>query len=138
MAGEPPPLAEQLVSPLDITTRRSTDVLAIGDPLIAAAARYIRENACHGATIRDVLRQVPLSRTVLEQKFRRYLGHSPKAEIRAAQVKRVQQLLAETDLPLDRIARLAGYEHPEYLSVVFKGLMGQTPGRYRNHHRREG
>jgi AraC-like DNA-binding protein len=58
-----------------ITIRRSTDELAIDDPLIAAAARYIRENACRGATVQEVLRQVPMSRTVLEQKFRRYLGH---------------------------------------------------------------
>jgi LacI family transcriptional regulator len=132
MAGDPPPPAEQLVSPLDIITRRSTDVLAIDDPFIAAAARYIRENACRGATIREVLRQVPISRTVLEQKFRRYLGHSPKSEIQKVQLKRVQQLLAGTDLPLDRIAGLAGYKHPEYMSVAFKRLMGQTPGQYRS------
>ena len=131
MAGKPPPSAVQLVSPLGITIRRSTDELAIDDPLIAAAARYIRENACRGATVQEVLRQVPMSRTVLEQKFRRYLGHSPKAEIRTVQLKRVQQLLAETDLALDRIASLAGYKHPEYLSVVFRRLIGQTPGQYR-------
>jgi hypothetical protein len=75
MAGKPSPSAVQLVSPLGITIRRSTDELAIDDPLIAAAARYIRENACRGATVQEVLRQVPMSRTVLEQKFRRYLGH---------------------------------------------------------------
>jgi LacI family transcriptional regulator len=132
MAGERPASAERLVAPLSICTRRSTDVLAIDDPVIAAAACYIRENACRGATMRDVLREVPMSRTVLEQRFRRYLGHSPRAEMRAVQLKRVRQLLAETDLPLDRIARLAGYKHPEYLNVVFKRLMGQTPGQYRS------
>jgi LacI family transcriptional regulator len=60
MAGKPPPSAVQLVSPLGITIRRSTDELAIDDPLIAAA-RYIRENACRGATVQEVLRLVPLS-----------------------------------------------------------------------------
>jgi LacI family transcriptional regulator len=47
------------------------------------------------------------------------------------QLKRVQQLLAETDLRLERIAELAGFEHPEYISVVFKRQTGQTPGEYR-------
>jgi LacI family transcriptional regulator len=131
MAGERPPASDMLVPPLGVTIRQSTDVLAIDDPHVAAAVRYIREHACEGATVRDVLKHVPLARTILERRFRKYLGRSPQAEIRAVQLKRVQQLLAETDLRLERIAELAGYEHPEYLSVVFKRETGQTPGQYR-------
>jgi LacI family transcriptional regulator len=131
MAGEKPQRREWLIEPLGVTTRQSTDVLAIDDAHVAAAVRYIREHACQGATVKDVLAHVPLSRTILERRFRKYLGRSPQAEIRAVQVKRVKQLLAETDLRLERIAELAGYEHPEYLSVVFKRETGQTPGQYR-------
>jgi LacI family transcriptional regulator len=97
MAGKPPPSAVQLVSPLGITIRRSTDELAIDDPFIAAAARYIRENACRGATVQEVLRQVPMSRTVLEQKFRRYLGHSGQRS--AAVVPRGRLLKTAEGLP---------------------------------------
>src|SRR5262249_19031201 len=114
-----------------VTTRQSTDVLAIDDPHIAVAVRYIRENACRGATVGDVLRQVPLSRTILERRFRKYLGRSPQSEIRAVQLKRVKQPLAETELNLPRVAELAGYEHPDYLNVVYKRETGQTPGQYR-------
>jgi LacI family transcriptional regulator len=59
------------------------------------------------------------------------LGCSPQGEIRAVQLQRVKQLLAETNLSLDRIAALAGYKHPEYMSIVFKRTTGQTPGDYR-------
>jgi LacI family transcriptional regulator len=131
MAGEKPQRDEWLIEPLGVTTRQSTDVLAIDDPHVAAAVRFIREHACTGATVADILAQVPLSRTILERRFRKYLGRSPQAEIRSVQLKRVKQLLAETDLRLERIAELAGYEHPEYLSVVFKRETGQTPGEYR-------
>jgi LacI family transcriptional regulator len=41
-------------------------------------------------------------------------------------------LLAESDLPLSEIAALAGYAHPEYMSVVFKRETGQTPGYFRS------
>src|SRR6185437_15012889 len=133
MRGEKPPSMHLWIEPLGVTTRQSTDVLAIDDPHIAVAVRYIRENACAGATVPDLLQQVPLSRTLLERQFRKYLGRSPQAEIRAVQLKRVKQLLAETDLSLERIAELAGYEHPEYMSVVFKRETGQTPGHYRRH-----
>jgi LacI family transcriptional regulator len=131
MAGDKPQQMHTLIEPLGVTTRQSTDVLAIDDPATAAAVRYIRENACRGATVGDILAQVPLSRTLLERRFRKYLGRSPQAEIRAVQLKRVKQLLAETDLSLEQIAELAGYEHPEYLSVVFKREIGETPGQYR-------
>jgi LacI family transcriptional regulator len=47
-------------------------------------------------------------------------------------------LLRETDLPLERIATLAGYEHPEYMSVVFKRVLGKTPGQYRSNNPNSG
>jgi len=131
MGGGRPPQQQWLIPPLGVMTRQSTDVLAIDDPDLVAAVRYIREHACQGISVGDVLKHVLLSRTILERKFRRHLGHSPQAEIRAVQLRRVQQLLAETHLPLDRIAALAGYKHSEYMSVVFKRSTKQTPGQYR-------
>ena len=131
MAGGRSPRRQWLIPPLGVVTRQSTDVLAIDDPDLTAAVRYIREHACQGTTMRELLEQVPLSRTILERKFRKHLGHSPQDEIRAVQLQRIKQLLAETHLPLNRIAALAGYKHPEYMSIAFKRATGQTPGRYR-------
>jgi LacI family transcriptional regulator len=131
MAGAEAEFEERMIPPVGVVTRLSTDVLAIDDARVAGAVRFIREHACHGITVRDVLGQTPLSRTALERYFRRYLGRSPQAEIRSVQLKRVKQLLAETELTMDRIAELTGFEHPEYLSVVFKRTQGRTPGQYR-------
>jgi LacI family transcriptional regulator len=122
---------ERRIEPLGVTTRQSTDILAIPDADVAAALRLIRQRACEGLRVADVLRLVPLSRSLLERRFRKFLGRSPQAEIRLVQVKRIKQLLAETDLPLAEIAGLSGFEHVEYLSVVFKRLTGQSPGAYR-------
>jgi LacI family transcriptional regulator len=131
MAGAAPDATEQLIEPVGVTTRQSSDVLAIDNPQIAAAIRHIREHACHGLSVPELLKSVPLSRTVLERQFRKYLGRSPQAEIRAVQLKRARELLAKTDMGLAHIARLVGFEHPEYLSVVFKRESGETPGEYR-------
>ncbi len=131
MSGRRHRARQKTIQPSGVVTRQSTDVLAIADADVAAAVRYIREHACGGITVPDVLRRVPLSRSVLERRFRKYLGRSPQAEIRAVRIKRCKQLLVETDLPLDRIARLGGFEHAEYFSVVFKRMAGQTPGAYR-------
>lgn len=128
MTGRVPDAQEEELPPLGISTRQSSDVLAIDDPQIAAAVRFIRESACRGISVNEVLAAVPQSRTMLERKF---LGRSPQAEIRHVQIKRAKQLLAETELKLERIAELTGFQHPEYLSVVFKREVGQTPGEFR-------
>lgn len=124
-------VSERLVEPLGVVMRQSSDVLGIADPDIVAAMRHIRENACNGLTVDDLVHHLSVSRSLLERRFRKCLRRSPQQEIRLVRLKRVRQLLAETDLTLDAIANLAGYEHPEYMSVMFKRLTGQTPGDYR-------
>lgn len=131
MAGDTSPPTTTFIDPLGIITRQSTDVLAIDDPQVALAVRLVRENACSGLAVSEILVSVPLSRSVLERRFRKYLGRSPQEELRETQWKRVKQLLAETDLTLEQIARSAGFPHPEYLSVAFKREQGMTPGAYR-------
>lgn len=131
MDGQPAGTPERFVPPSGVTTRLSTDVLSVGDPEFAAAVRFIRENACRRITVDDVLDHVAISRSTLERSFRIHLGRSPQAEIRANQLSRARQLLAETDHPIHRIAELVGYRHVEYFNVAFKREIGQTPGQYR-------
>ena len=74
-------------------------MLAVEDSAFAFAMRFIHEHACHGITVEDVLQGIPLSRMTLERRFRKYLGRSPHAEIRAVQIARAKQLLIETEHP---------------------------------------
>lgn len=131
MAGKTPEIMDRRIEPIEVITRPSTDVLAIDDRGVATALAYIRARACQGVTVDEVSQRAFASRSQLEKKFRRYLGRSPQAEIRRVQVAKIRQLLADTDFPLKRIAELAGFEHVEYMCVVFKRLMGLTPGHYR-------
>lgn len=124
-----------LIPPLGVATRLSTDVLAIEDPHVSRAVRFIREHACDGINVQDVLRAVPQSRRLLEGRFRKLLGRTPHEEILRVQVQRVKQLLTETDLTLDAIAERTGFSHTEYLSVVFRREVGTPPGRFREQNR---
>ncbi len=135
MAGKPPKQTRIAFDPIQVVRRRSTEALAIEDPVVAGAMRYIREQAVFGCSVSDVLRHVRVSRTVLERRFRQSLKRSPHAEILNSRLTRVKQLLTETDFTLEHIAELSGFEHPEYLSVVFKRMCGVTPGKYRDNHR---
>jgi LacI family transcriptional regulator len=131
MSKRKPESLDRRIDPLSVVMRQSTDILAINDKVVASALNFIREHACRGITVDQMLRQVFASRSVLEKKFRAHLGRSPQAEIRRVQVAKISQLLYETDFPLKKIAELTGFEHVEYLCVVFKRLTGEAPGAYR-------
>ncbi len=131
MRGERPASLEVEVPPQGVAVRQSTDVFAVSDPTIASALRFIRERACDGVTVQQVLDHLVVSRSWLERNFRKLLSRSPQAEIRNVQLKRCKELLRSTTLSLEKIARLTGFEHPEYMNVVFKRETGETPGRYR-------
>jgi LacI family transcriptional regulator len=109
--------------------------VAIDDPEVSRAARFIREHACDGIKVEDVLAKVSLSRRVLETRFRKILGRSPHEQIQLLQLRRVEQLLRETDLPLAVVADRAGFIHTEYMSVVVKQKLGLPPSEYRQQHR---
>lgn len=126
----------RLIAPRGVAARQSTDVLAVDDRDVARAVQFIREEACTGINVSDILRAVPLSRRVLEQRFQRLLGRTPREEILHVRLNRVKQLLGETTLSLYQIAERTGFEHVEYLSVVFKRETGLTPSKYRADARR--
>lgn len=131
LRGEKVIHADIRVDPIGVVTRLSTDILAVGDKNVSAALSFIREHACRGLSVDEVVAHASASRSQLEKKFRRFIGRSPQAEIRRVQLARVKELLSESDLPLKSIAGLTGFEHIEYLSVVFKRLTGESPGQYR-------
>jgi LacI family transcriptional regulator len=135
MAGRKPRPTAHRIPPLGVTTRRSTDMLAVEDPELATALRFIGEHACRGITVHDVLGQVALSRRVLESRFQRVLGHSPHDEILRVQLERAKQLLVQRHLTLRAVAHQTGFRNGEYLGTAFKRAFGLTPGQYRREHR---
>ncbi len=140
MAGRARPGAGKpvLVPPLGIATRRSTDVTAVEDRLVADAMRAIRQGACEGLKVTGLTRACHVSRSVLYRRFQAALGRTPHDEILRVRLDRVKSLLAQSDLTLERIAGLAGFDHPEYLSVAFKRETCMTAGAYRYRLNRQG
>ena len=135
MKGERLERREWLLPPLGIATRQSTDVLAIDDPLVVAAVRQIRDHACDGIKVTDVVRSLKATRRVLESRFTKRVGHTPHEEIARVQFRRVEQLLRETELSLAAIAKRAGFKHTEYMTVAFTKRHGMPPSRWRHERR---
>jgi LacI family transcriptional regulator len=120
------------IEPLGVRPRVSTDVLTVGDPHVAKAIAFIRQKAHENIRVEDVLSIVPLSRRILEARFRRALNRTPHQEILRVRINAVRELLLETDMSLSEISEALGIEYPEYLSVFFKKATGLTPRAYRD------
>jgi LacI family transcriptional regulator len=134
MRGEPVECKERLMPPLDVIARQSTDVMAVADPLVSRAMQFIQRHACEGIRVPDVLRHVLVSRTVLQERFRKALERSIHDMILDVRIKRVKELLAQTELPLVDIAERTAFKHVEYLCTVFKKATGWTPATFREQH----
>ena len=121
---------------LGVVARRSTDVLAVDDTDAAEAIRFVREHACQGISIEDVMKHVSMSRSTVQRWFKKYLGRSPTVEIMRVRVQHIQESLRTTDLTLEEIARSTGFTHVESMQRTFKRMVGLTPGQYRKQVRR--
>lgn len=119
------------VKPLTVRSRQSTDAAALGDWHVSLALRFIQGQATHGITVADVVAQAHASRRFLEQRFRELVGHSMHTEIFRRRFAAAQTLLATTDLPLKEVALRSGLRRADYLSVLFRQKLGQTPRDFR-------
>lgn len=131
LQGKPLAKKEIFLPPLGVTTRQSTDVFAVEDPMLQEALRFIREQACTGIDVGDVLRAVPMARRTLERRFQELLGRSPAEEIRRTKIEKVRQMLVTTNTSLPDIAALCGFNYVEHLIPIFKRYYGWTPSVYR-------
>jgi LacI family transcriptional regulator len=135
MRGERLARQTHYVEPVRVVERQSTDVVSVSDLRVARAVRFIREHVGDGIDVSDVLRAVPMSRTLLERKFKSALGHSPHREIIRQRIARAKHLLVDGDVAIATVAELAGFDNASYLSVAFRRETGESPYAFRAKHR---
>lgn len=136
MKGKAPPKKPILLRHAQIVTRHSTDVMAINDELLAEAIRFMRQNACKGITVSEVMKVVPMSRRVLEQQCRAILGRSPAEEIRRHRMEHAKQLLTSTLLPMPTVAKQSGFRDADAFGRRFRREVGISPSAFRKDRRK--
>ncbi|HZT21422.1 MAG TPA: DNA-binding transcriptional regulator [Verrucomicrobiae bacterium] len=114
-----------------LVARRSTDVVAVEDPFLAKALRFIRDNARRAVSVGEVVQQAGLSRRLLERRFRREMGHSILSEIRRARCDEIARLLMETNWSISRIAEALGFGDEHHIARYFRAGKKITPLAFR-------
>src|SRR5205823_11580784 len=92
MQGEAAPNEPVLLKPRSVAVRQSSAVSAIEDPIVSLAMSMIREHACNGLQARDVAERSPVSRSVLQRRFRAILGRSVHEVIMRMQLRKGEDM----------------------------------------------
>lgn len=123
-----------VVDPTYVVTRKSTEILAIKDPDVAGALEFIRNNSRKSISVSDIMDQVPVSRRVLERRFREVLKRSILDEIKRVRMQQVQMLLSDTNLTLSQIANRLDFSSSKHVCRLFKQHNNISPIEYRKKH----
>lgn len=93
---------------------------------------YLEENFGQPVTRAQVASALDLHPNYLSVLSQQIVGQSFKEILEGIRTRHAQRLLRETDLKIDRVARLCGYAKATSLSKAFRRATGLTPGQYRN------
>jgi LacI family transcriptional regulator len=131
MKGGRLPAKPLIFDPRGLVVRQSTDVMAVTDPHVAHAVRLIRTHATRPVNIKELVVQVPISRSALFRRFKERLGHSPKQELTRVRLDRAKELLCQSSLPIAMVAERAGYSDANHFIAIFRriGERSEVSGR---------
>jgi len=123
------------IQPLGVVSRPSTDLLAVSDPEVVAALRFIRSNADRPLKVKDVMNHVAMSRRALEMHFRESISRTVHQEIMRVRIDRAKSLLIGSDMSIVAIGDACGFGFPSQFSNAFHRETGLTPVGFRKQYR---
>lgn len=131
MLNDPSFVPHDIVVPIThIVTRSSSDIFVNDDPYIATVLKYIHEKIATKLTVDELVAQVPLSRRLLECRFKQSMRTSIYDYIQQIRVEKIAQLLSEGKTVSDSAFEL-GFPDIKNISRSFKKIKGISPSEYR-------
>lgn len=131
MQGAPARKTPLYLPPIGVVRRQSTDGLAADDEDVCTLLRWIRANYGQSKGIDEICASLGLGRRNVERKIRRLLGRSILEELHRIRIEAARRILAETELPVEVVARRCGFSNARRLSSVFGLAEGMSPSSFR-------
>lgn len=106
----------------------------VPDPQLATtktARAWALERLDRPLTLRELAAQEAMSVRTFTRRFREETGVSPGQWLTQQRVQRARQLLESTDLPVDRVAREAGFGTAASMRAHLQTALGVSPTAYR-------
>lgn len=128
---EPSVPDDTAIPPATIVARASTETFAVADQVIARVIEAVRDRACKGLTIADLVSVAGMPRWKLEKRFKEIVGHSIHDDMVRVRLAETRRLIRTTDLPLKVVAIRSGFHSVAYMTTVFRRSFGITPAVFR-------
>lgn len=107
-------------------------IAALHDRVLAPAMAALHAEPERKWTVTELASTATVSRSVLDQRFRKVLGLSPIRYLTEWRMHLASDLLRTTDLSVAAISRRIGYESEEAFSRAFRRSEGTSPGAWRS------
>jgi LacI family transcriptional regulator len=130
MHGQVSKGAMKIVPPVGVTVRQSSNILAISDPRVAQAVRFIWGNLHQAIGVAEIANHVGFSKSKLGQLFRTHLNRSIVEEITHARIVKAKSLLRLGTLSAKKVAAACGFSSPNYFNNTFHKHTGVTPHQF--------
>jgi LacI family transcriptional regulator len=122
---------EEMIPPLGVVARESTNTVAFKDSRLCAAIDYLNKHIEDPLGVQQLASHVGVSRRWMEYAFRDALGESPYQYIRNRRLKLAQHLLEEEPtIKIYQVARRTGFTSAKQLSMAFGQEFGVSPREY--------
>lgn len=108
------------IDPAHIQLSRIKDILT-----------YVHENPGADLSVDSLASRIGLSHPHFYRIFRQSTGMSPHQYVLEARLQSVRNLLAQSRLPISRIAEYCGFSSASHLTAAFQRVHSTTPAKYR-------
>ena len=100
------------------------------DPASARVIKYIHENIDKRLSVDDIVAQVPLSRRLLEERFKKVMETSIYNYLIRIRVDKIAQLIAD-GMSISDAAFELGFSDVKNLARLFRKFIGMTPSEFK-------
>lgn len=129
--GGTKPTEPIIIPPKGVVIRQSTNLLAVPDPVVAKALRFIWDHFTEQISINDVAFVAGVARSTITRKFRECINHGVNSELRRKRLELAKKLLIASRMTINDIAIESGFPSPTYFHIAFKESFAMTPGDFR-------
>lgn len=129
-------ISRALLSPNDISSDAEEDLVSLEKVTnrIRGSVKWLQDNSTRNITIGDAASAASMSERNFLRRFKREMGLAPSKFLQQLRLDMVCRLLAESDLPIDKVARRCGIDGGERIAKIFRKRLNISPTEYRQIH----
>lgn len=126
-------LEEKLLALLFTYLKKSAQELSFSEyGMIDKIMEFVQENYVYNLRVKDLADYIHVSESYLSRIFSSRVGIPPMKYINSVRIENAKHAL-KTNLSIEEISSMIGFDEPKYFSTVFKRETGMSPSEFRKH-----